>query len=68
METKFINSENEKEKLKEYMKKINHNFIKNPNFKYKSEIINAYHSCRNNDIFDIYTSYKDMKLYIALSN
>ena len=68
MKTKIINSETEQEKLKEYMKKKNHNFIKNPNFKYKSEIINAYCSCRYTDIFEIYTSYKDMKLYIASSN
>ena len=52
----------------EYFKKINHNFIENPNFKYKSEIINAYYSGRSNDIFEIYISYKDMKLYIASLN
>ena len=37
MENKSMHSENKK--LSEYMKNINHEFIKNPNFKYKSEII-----------------------------
>jgi len=68
MKSKSIKSKNEKEKLIEYMKKINHKFIKNPNFKYKSKIINFNFIRRNNDIFEIYTSYKDMKLYIASPN
>ena len=60
--------QNEPEKLEEYMKKINHNFIKNPNFKYKSELINVDYYYRNVDVFEIYTSFIDKKLYIASPN
>ena len=66
MEINFIHSENGK--LREYMKNINHKFIKNPNFKYKSEIICTNYNWGNNDMFEIYTSYKDNKLYIASPN
>ena len=66
MENKSKHSENEK--LSEYMKNINHEFIKNPNFKYKSEIICTNYPWGNNDMFEIYTSYKDNKLYIASLN
>ena len=66
MEINFIHSENGK--LREYMKNINHKFIKNPNFKYKSEIICTNYHWGNNDMFEIYTSYKDNKLYIASPN
>jgi len=58
----------ESEKLSEYMKNINHEFIKNPNFKYKSEIICTNYPWGNNDMFEIYTSYKDNKLYIVSLN
>ena len=66
MKNKYINSENKK--LNEYMKNMNHKFIKNPNFKYKSVIINTNYNWGNNDMFEIYTSYKDNKLYIASPN
>ena len=66
MKTECLHSENEK--LSEYMKNMNHNFIKNPNFKYKSDIISTNFRWGNNDMFEIYTSYKDNKLYIASPN
>ena len=74
MEIKFNNSkgyeennklENEQKKLDEYMKYINHKYINNPNFKFKSEIINTNNTYENNYSFEIYISYKDNKLYIA---
>ena len=40
-------------------------FIKNPNLKYKTDIISHYDEYR---MFDIYTLYKDKKEYIALPN
>lgn len=58
--------ENEQEIIiNEYKNTINHEFIKNPNFKFKSVIINTNYAYGNNDSFEVYTSYKDNKLYIA---
>ena len=61
-------SENEKKIVNEYMNKTNNIFIKNPNFKYHSEIIKTNYPSGNNDMFEIYTSYKDNKIYIASPN
>ena len=46
----------------------NEKFIKNPNLKYKYEISNYNHISAANDQFEVFTSCKDNKQYIAYSN
>ena len=50
------------------MDKKNHKFTKNPNFKYKELIINTNTPYGANDMFEIYTSLKDNRIYIASPN
>lgn len=50
------------------MNKKNHKFTKNPNFKYKELIINTNTPYGSNDMFEIYTSLKDNRIYIASPN
>ena len=65
-ETKKINEEkNKSENEHEYKKRTNHKYIKNPNFKSYSDIIKTNYPYGDNNSFEIYTSYKDNKLYIA---
>lgn len=53
----------------DYLNKINYEFIKNPNLKYKLDICNT-NDCHfgENDIFEIFISYQDNKEYIASPN
>ena len=50
------------------MDKKNHKSTKNPNFKYKELIINTNTPYGANDMFEIYTSLKDNRIYIASPN
>jgi len=52
----------------EYKDKINYKFNKNPNLKYKLDITNINDTNSYNDIFEVYTSYKDNKEYVASPN
>lgn len=52
----------------EYDNKVNHIFIKNPNFKYKLTITNENDSFGANDIFEVFICYKDKKEYIISPN
>ena len=52
----------------EYINKINYKFKKEPNLKYKLDIINTYFNYRWNDIFEIFLSYKDNKEYFIFPN
>ena len=62
--------DNKKEiESREYINKINHKFIKEPiNLKYQLDIIdtNDFFGC--SDLFEVYTSYKDNKEYVASKN
>ena len=54
---------------KEYEKKINYEFVKDPkNLKYKSDLISSNSDSGYNDIFEIYISYKDNQEYIVSPN
>ena len=64
-------TEKGKEEIKEiieYDNKVNHIFIKNPNFKYKLTITNENDSFGANDIFEVFICYKDKKEYIISPN
>ena len=52
----------------EYYNKLNYNFKKVPNLKYKLEITDTNSKYGNNDIFEVFTSYKNNKEYIASPN
>jgi len=70
-ENDLNNLENDKEEIesRKYINKINHKFIKEPiNLKYQLDIIdtNDFFGC--SDLFEVYTSYKDNKEYIASKN
>ena len=59
--------------IKIYEKMINKNntfeFVKDPlNLKYKLDITDKNDHCGANDIFEVFTSYKDKKVYIASKN
>lgn len=48
---------------------INNNIIsKNPNLKYKCDITQSNDFCGVNDIFEVFTSYKDTKIYVVSPN
>ena len=57
-----------KNKLNSYKNKINYVFNKNPNLKYKMDIVNNNYISGNNDKFEIFLSYKDNKEYLVISN
>ena len=56
------------EKPKDYQYKINYKFAKNPHFNYKYDITDSNDNYGMNDIFEVFTSYKDNKEYIASPN
>ena len=63
--------EEEKEKNiinNEYWNKINYKFKKNPKLKYKLEITDINSKYGNNDIFEVFVSYKNNKEYVASPN
>ena len=70
-ENDLKNLENDKEDIesRKYINKINHKFMKEPiNLKYQLDIVetNDFFGC--NDLFEVYTSYKDNKEYVASKN
>ena len=70
-ENDLKNLENDKEDIesRKYINKINHIFMKEPiNLKYQLDIVetNDFFGC--NDLFEVYTSYKDNKEYVASKN
>ena len=70
-ENDLNNLENDKEEIesRKYINKINHKFMKEPiNLKYQLDIIdtNDFFGC--SDLFEVFTSYKDNKEYIASKN
>jgi len=65
-----IIEEQEKNEINKMLKakynyKINYIFKKTPNFKYKSDIVNWNEYYGINDIFEVYTTYKQNKLYLC---
>lgn len=53
---------------KNYESIINYKFIKNPNFKYKQTITRTSNSCGYTELFEVYISHKDLKVYLASKN
>ena len=65
----IINKNEDKNKLLEYEQKVNYKFIKDPkNLKFKENIITTNTCYGWNDIFEIFTSYKDKLEYLASPN
>ena len=60
-----LSNKMDKDKYKNYLKKIDNKFEKNPNLKYKTDLIYNNDSHGDYDIFEAYTLYKDNKDYIA---
>ena len=52
----------------EYWNKINYTFKKNPQLRFNLEITDTNSKYGNNDIFEVFISYKDNKEYIASPN
>ena len=64
-DNKGIKEVKSESKLNEYRNKINYKFKKNPNLKYKLNITYFDSLCGLNDIFEVYTSYRDNKEYVV---
>ena len=55
-------------KYNKYMNKIRYKFKKNPNLKYKIDLVDNNDIHGNNDIFEVFISYKDNMEYIVSPN
>ena len=64
-ENKEIKKVKSVSKLNDYRNKINYQFKKNPNLKYKLNIVDSNCISGLNDIFEVYISYKDNKEYLV---